>query len=684
MKPDLRTALRSRVIVGDGAMGTYLHQLGVPVGISHEELNLTSPEIVGDVHRQYIDAGAEAVETNTYSAQRWKLEKYGLGGRAEDINAAAAAVARKAAAGRAWVLGAVGPFRTGPGRAAPGASIRRRDYEEQLGALIGAGVDGLILETFYDLEELSMVLRLARKRSDLPVICQFAVEDPARTPDGVPLAEAFRRLIGEGADAVGLNCRGGPSAMIRAFAELPPLGAPYSVFPNAGLPDYVDGRIVFSAPPEYFGETARTFADLGVRLIGGCCGTTPAHIAAVARALKGYAPAEGLAATGPDAERADTPADAAARAAADASRTKPRAVENMPEAKSAPAVTFRIAKAADEDAADASARDAAQAAEPAGRGPDGREPAGREPTLVELVRRRHTVIVELDPPRDLDLTRFMAGAAALKDARADALTMADNSLAVSRMSNMAAGVLVKERVGIRPLVHIACRDRNLIGTQSHMLGLHALGIDHVLAVTGDPARFGDLPGASSVYDMTSFDIIRMIKQLNEGISFSGKPLRHRARFVVGAAFNPNVKHLDKAIRRLEKKVEAGADFIMTQPVYDPKLIERIADETRHIPVPVFIGIMPLASGRNAEFLHNEVPGIQLSDRVRERMRGLEGEEGRREGLAIARELLDAAMERFNGIYLITPFMLYEMTAELTRYVRRKADARTPAAGGANA
>jgi len=663
MKTDLRTALRSRVIVGDGAMGTYLHQLGVPVGISHEELNLSSPDVVGDVHRRYIEAGAEAVETNTYSAQRWKLEKYGLGEKAEEINAAGAAVARKAAAGRAWVLGAIGPFRTGPGRAVPGSSVRRRDYEEQIGALIGAGVDGLILETFYDLEELSMVLRLVRKRSDLPVVCQFAVEDPARTPDGVPLAEAFRRLAGEGADVVGLNCRGGPSAMIRAFAELPRLDAPFSVFPNAGLPDYVDGRIVFSAPPEYFGETARTFADLGVRLIGGCCGTTPEHIAAVARALRGYAPARLPAEGGPAAEPADSRADAGRAEAA---------------GKSAPAAVVRIT------GEPAGAGGAPIGGSQAGNAPVGGVPAGGEPTLVELVRRRPTVIVELDPPRDLDLSRFMAGAAALKEAQADALTMADNSLAVSRMSNMAVGALVKERIGIRPLVHIACRDRNLIGTQSHMMGLHALGIDHVLAVTGDPARFGDLPGSSSVYDMTSFEIIRMIKQLNEGISFSGKPLRQRARFVVGAAFNPNVKYLDKAIRRLEKKVEAGADFIMTQPVYDPRLIERIADETRHIPVPIFIGIMPLASGRNAEFLHNEVPGIQLSDRVRERMRGLEGDDGRREGLAIARELLDAAMERFNGIYLITPFMLYEMTVELTRYVCRKAAAKAPFAGGANA
>ena len=232
------------------------------------------------------------------------------------------------------------------------------------------------------------------------------------------------------------------------------------------------------------------------------------------------------------------------------------------------------------------------------------------------MKQRKTVIVELDPPRDLDIEKFMQGSKALQEAHVDAITMADNSLAVTRMSNLALGYLVQERLGARPLIHIACRDRNMIGTQSHLMGLHALGIDHVLAVTGDPAKFGDLPGSSSVYDLTSFEIIRMIKQLNEGIAFSGKPLKQKANFVVGAAFNPNVKHLDKAVQRLERKIEAGADYIMTQPVYDAKLIEQIYEATKHLKIPIFIGIAPLASGGNAEYLHNEVPGIRLSDEVR--------------------------------------------------------------------
>ena len=299
-------------------------------------------------------------------------------------------------------------------------------------------------------------------------------------------------------------------------------------------------------------------------------------------------------------------------------------------------------------------------------------PAGK-PSLLDIVKQRKTVIVELDPPRDLDIEKFMQGSKALQDAHVDAITMADNSLAVTRMSNLALGYLVQERLSARPLIHIACRDRNMIGTQSHLMGLHALGIDHVLAVTGDPAKFGDLPGSSSVYDLTSFEIIRMIKQLNEGIAFSGKPLKQKANFVVGAAFNPNVKHLDKAVQRLERKIEAGADYIMTQPVYDAKLIEQIYEATKHLNIPIFIGIAPLASGGNAEYLHNEVPGIQLSDEVRDRMNGLKGEAGRAMGVEIAKELLDAAMPYFNGIYLMTPFLAYEMCVDLTKYVWEKSN-----------
>lgn len=617
MKPDLRALLAEKPRVGDGAMGTYLYQLGFPVGVSYEEFNLLKPGVIADVHRRYVDAGAEVIETNTFSAQHGKLSKYGLEKKTEAINAAGVAIARQAAGDRACVVGAIGAIRAGRRKNVRTANIKR-DFEEQIGALLAEKPDGLLLETFFDLEELSLALSLIRSRSDIPVICQFAVEDTFRTHDGVPLAEAFRRLKAEGADVIGFNCRSGPNAILRAMETIPrDLGAPLSVFPNAGIADYVDGKVEYKATPEYFAQSALRFADLGSRLIGGCCGTTPEHIRAIAEALRDYAPGKAAASAGIRTQSAE----------------------------------------------------AAPAAVPPEEGRVGAR--AQEPTLVDLVRKRHTVIVELDPPRDLDIERFLQGARALKEAGADAITMADNSLAVTRMSNMALGALIKEKIGIRPLAHIACRDRNLIGTQSHMMGFDALGIDHVLAVTGDPAKFGDLPGSSSVYDLTSFEIIRMIKQLNEGVAFSGKPLKQKAKFIVGAAFNPNVRHLDKAVQRLERKIASGADYIMTQPVYDAALIERIADATRHLDVPIFIGVMPLASGRNAEYLHNEVPGIQLSDEVRRRMSGLEGPAGRAEGVAIARELLDAAMPHFNGIYLITPFMFYEMTASLTEYVAQR-------------
>jgi methionine synthase I (cobalamin-dependent)/5,10-methylenetetrahydrofolate reductase len=620
MKPDLREALKTRILTGDGAMGTYLYQMGFPVGVSYEEFNLLRPNVIEDVHRRYYEAGARIIETNTFSANYESLSRYGLDSDVEAINKAGVQIARSAVGSDAYVVGAVGSIRAGKRKNIRSKQLTQ-SFHRQIDALLSAGVDGLLLETFYDLEEVLLALRLIRKVSDIPVICQFAVEKEAVTQDGHPLGTAFETLRQEGADVVGFNCRSGPNGIMRAIDSInAEVKLPLSVFPNAGIPDYVDGKYMFTASPEYFAESARKFADRGARIVGGCCGTTPEHIAAIAAALNGYVP-------------------------------QPVELDQHQSNKSAPAVTIAEASAQEE---------AIQAAE-----------VIREPSIVDLVKQRHTVIVELDPPRDLDIRKFMDGAKALKNSKADAVTMADNSLAVTRMSNIALAALVQQQVGIRPLVHIACRDRNLVGTQSHMMGLDALGIDHVLAVTGDPARFGDLPDSSSVYDLTSFEMIRMIKQLNEGVAFSGKPLKQKAKFITGAAFNPNVKYLDKAVERLKRKIVSGADYIMTQPIYDKELIIRVAEAVKDIPVPVFIGIMPLASGRNAEYLHNEVPGIQLSSEVRKRMAGLEGEVGRAEGVQIAKELLDTALQYFNGIYLITPFMFYDMTVQLTDYVWRK-------------
>lgn len=613
MRQSFREALKSGVLIGDGALGTYLYQLGFPVGISYEELNLTRPEVILDVHRRYVEAGATLIETNTYTATADKLLKFGLEAEVEAINRAAVKLAKQAAGDKAYVAGVVGSIRAAKRRGLSGDFVRAQ-FVQQIDILIDEQVDVLLLETFFEYEEISIALDYIRSISDIPVICQFAIDESGQTLDGVPVAEAFDKLKEKGADVVGLNCRTGPlglTKLMQTLQDVRPM--PMSVFPNAGTADFVDGTYSYTATPEYFGQCARTFAQLGAHIIGGCCGTTPEHVASIARALKGFDPSA--------------------------------VAEVIPSSSTTPSTNPDVSNTP------------IQHADNEG-----------QPSLVELVKERHVVIVELDPPRDLTIERFMKGAEALHEAGADAVTLADNSLAVTRMSNMALGALMKERHGIRPLIHIACRDRNLIGTQSHMMGLDALGIDHVLAVTGDPAKFGDLPGSSSVYDVSSFDMIRMIKKMNEGISFSGKAFKQPSRFVVGAAFNPNVKHLDKAIQRLEKKIEAGADYIMTQPVYDVALIREIAEKTKHISVPIFIGIMPLASGRNAEYLHNEVPGIQLSDAVRAQMAGLEGEEGRAAGTAIAKTLLDEAVKHFNGIYLITPFLFYEMSVELTQYV----------------
>lgn len=633
MKPDLRNVLKTQILTGDGAMGTYLYQQGFPIGTSYEELNLTNPDVIYDVHRRYYDAGARMIESNTFSANIENLSRYGLEDQVEAINRAGISIAKRAAGAEAYVVGAVGSIRAGKRQNLPVSRIDAA-FRQQIGALLEAEADGIMLETFYDLEEILIALRIVRQQSDLPVICQFSVED-GRMRDGATIGEAFQAVRDAGADVIGFNCRSGPHGILNALGQVPDsIQVPMSVYPNAGIPDYVDGKYMYMATPDYFADRARKFADLGARIIGGCCGTTPEHIAAIAEALQGYMPQS------PDRTELPQSRESAGRTGVPAS------------AKTA----GRGLAVVDGGAAEGGA-------------------GQQQSTIIDLVRKRTTVIIELDPPRDLDIDKFMAGAARLHAAGADAVTLADNSLAVTRMSNMALGYLIKDKLGVRPLVHIACRDRNLIGTQSHMMGLDALGIDHVLAVTGDPARFGDLPDSSSVYDLTSFEIIRMIKQLNEGIAFSGKPLKQKAKFIVGAAFNPNVRHLDKMVRRLERKVEAGADYIMTQPVYDPELIIRIHEATRHIEVPIFIGIMPLASGRNAEYLHNEVPGIQLSDPVRARMAGLEGEEGRKVGVEIAKELLDTAIGLFNGIYLITPFLLYEMTAQLTEYILQQTPAQ---------
>ncbi|RKD23048.1 bifunctional homocysteine S-methyltransferase/methylenetetrahydrofolate reductase [Ammoniphilus oxalaticus] len=607
MKDHLLQYIQKNILIGDGAMGTLLHGYGVPVGACGEEWNLTRPDLIREIHASYLAAGATLIETNTYGANRETLSKYGLEDQVEAINRAAVQLAREAIGDEAYIVGAVGGILGGRKTNFDREKLQYA-YDEQINSLLKESLDGIMLETFCNVEEAIIAIEAIKRVSSIPVLCQLSVQDLTRTLDGYPLDEAFGRLLEAGASVVGLNCYNGPANLIRSFEKLNlPEGTLLSAYPNAGLPAYVDGKYEYESSPEYFAESAEKLVELGIRIIGGCCGTTPEHISAVAKRLKGKEPQRVQV-----NERALRP---------------DRVVIPYPEISS-------------------------------------------EKTIPQLARERTTVIVELDPPRELDFEPFLDGAAALKEAGVDAITMADNSLAMTRMSNMALGAIVKEKIGVRPLVHMTCRDRNSIGQQSHLMGLHALGIDHLLAITGDPTRCGDLPGASSVYDMTSFELIRMIKQLNEGIGFSGRELKKRSTFTVATAFNPNTRHLHKAVERLEKKLEAGADYIMSQPLYDHDQFAQVAEATAHLDAPMFVGIMPLTGHRNAEFLHNEVPGIQLSDEVRSRMAKFEGDDARKQGVEIALELLETAQRYFNGIYLITPFMRYEMTVELALQAKK--------------
>ncbi|MFD0829865.1 bifunctional homocysteine S-methyltransferase/methylenetetrahydrofolate reductase [Neobacillus sp. M.A.Huq-85] len=602
--------LKNQILIADGAMGTLLYSFGKDS--CFEELNLSHPEQIQRIHKAYVEAGADVIQTNTYAANYLKLVRYGLEDSVKEINSAAVYNAKLAAGQGAYVLGTIGGNR---GIKPDSITIEelKRSFREQLYCLLLEGVDGLLLETFYDLEELETVLTIARKETKLPIIAQVSLQEPGILQDRTPVNDALRRLEGLGADVIGLNCRLGPHHMLLALEQIElPEHAFLSAYPNASLPAYTDGKFHYEGDADYFRKSAQAFRNEGVRLLGGCCGTTPEHIKAFASELKNAVPI----------------------------------VEKV--------VKLKPKKITIDD----------------------RTPEREYPPLEKVVKERPSVIVELDPPRKLDsITKFFEGAMALKKAGIDAITLADNSLATVRIANEALGYRVKTELGMRPLIHLSCRDRNIIGLQSHLMGLHTLGMNDVLAITGDPARVGDFPGASSVYDVSSFELIQMIKQLNEGLSFSGKDLGQKTDFSIAAAFNPNVRTLEKAVKRLEKKIEYGADYFITQPVFSEEKLIEVYENTKHLSAPIYIGLMPLTSSKNAEFLHNEVPGIKIADSIRDRMARLndQPQQAVREGIEITKSLIDTALDLFNGIYLITPFLRYEITAELAAYTNQRAN-----------
>ncbi|MEP6708995.1 MAG: bifunctional homocysteine S-methyltransferase/methylenetetrahydrofolate reductase [Verrucomicrobiota bacterium] len=604
---NLLDELETRIVCGDGAIGTLLLDQGVPIERCFEELSVSEPDSIQKIHEEYIAAGARVIETNSFGANAVRLERFGFENRVAEINSAAARLASQCARGKnVYVAGSVGPLGVASDEAEARGINREAAFSEQISGLLNGGVELIFFETFMDFDELAIGLRAKQALSDLPAICSLACGPEGRLPSGLTLVDAFQKLRDSGAQIMGVNCMNGPHAMVQLLERVP-CNYLLSAYPNAGYPKYHEGRFIYHTAPDYFAKSAREMVAEGARLIGGCCGTNPRHIAAISAAIADLKPV----------------------------RTK------MVRIIAEPAPALPLKRSADTEIS----------------------------LLDRIAQGRRVIICELDPPKTLALEKYFAGAQALVRAGCDAITLADNSLAILRVSNLAIGAILKERFGITSLLHVSCRDRNVLGLQSELLGMAAMGIRHVLPLTGDPAKVGDHPGAASVYDVNSVQLIGIIKRMNEGFNQAGKSIKTPTQFVIGCTFNPNARILDGQLARLERKVAAGAQFVMTQPVFDVRLVEEMERRTRDIGVPIFTGVWPLVSGRQAEFLHNEVPGIIVPEEVRKRMAKADAETGRACGLQLAKEITQAALDRFPGVYLITPFLQYAMTVELAEFAR---------------
>jgi homocysteine S-methyltransferase len=617
---ELLARLHEEVVIGDGALGTMISERGIGRETNYEHLNLTHPEFIQDIHAAYLDAGAQVLETNTFGANRTKLEQFKFASDVAAINGAAVALARKVAGEKAFVAGSVGPLveQAGHHECEPLSADQVREiFREQITALADAGADLLILETFTDLQQLLLALEVAKAATDLPTICEMAFHERGHTYAGVHVSTAIDALTRAGADVIGANCGRGVRCVMAAVEAMTGSGsALVSAYPNAGLPEYRDGRYLFGAPLPYLAESAARMAEGGVNLVGGCCGTTPEYIRRIAERIGGR-------------------------------KVGLRALVRVPAEPPRPEDT-----------------PATQLGPPAGSILDGLEAPAAGP-------KKPLVVVEIDPPRDLRYEAVVRRCQQLRDMGVDAITMADNPVATLHMGNMALAQIVQREADVPVIVHLTCRDHNLLGLQSLLLAAHVMGLHHLLALTGDPARVGDQPGATSVYDLNSFGLVELISKFNSGVNNAGMPLGRRTRFAVAVAFNPNGRNLPGQVARLRKKFNCGAHFAMTQPIYDAERFDQMLVATAHLGKPILVGSMPLLSERNAEFLHNEVPGISLTEEVRYRMKGLSGPEGRKMGLRICRELIDHMVGRADGFYIVPSQIRTEMAVELVSHLHER-------------
>lgn len=631
-------ALAERVLLADGGVGTLLYQrVGGPRG-NLDALNLTQPQVVEQVHLDYIRAGAELIETNTFGANAFRLAEYGLEGEVWRINLQGAKLARNAreVAGRpVFVAGSVGPS----GR--PLETLGRRGraqvrdaFLRQMEALLAGGVDLFMIETMLDVEELELAVEAARSLARLPLVAQITFS--GGTEPVAPLqTEAFTRLVerlGDLApDVAGINCGSGPGPVLEALAQLGGIrarGLPLSALPNAGLPTRVDGRILYGASPGYLASLVEPMLRLGVRLVGGCCGTTPEHVAAMRARLDELQP------LGPPAEGTPPP-DAAWSVVSVEVRPRPA--------------------------------------------PQGRPVSGGVSPVMEALGRGDLISVELDPPRGVQVEKLLANARILREAGVTCFNVADSPMARVRMASLASARMILEATELPTIIHFTTRDRNLMGIQADLLGAHALGIRHVLALTGDPPTVGNYSHASAVYDVDSIGLARILQRLNQGHDLAGNPIGEPTSFTVAVALSPNAPDPELEARRFREKLEAGADFVMTQPLYELAPLEAMLDRIGGCPLPLVLGVMPLQSHKHAEYLHNEVPGIRIPRRVREAM-ARAGEDGARVGLEIAAQVLEEARGLIQGCYIVPSFGRVEQAAGLVRELRKQAAWAAPTPG----
>jgi homocysteine S-methyltransferase len=611
-------AIREAPLVADGAMGTQVYAQGVLLTNSYDELCLSRPELIKRIHLEYLRAGAQLIESNTFGANRFRLLRHGFADRVKQMNAAGIALAAAAvqeSGQSAFVAGAVGPSGLNM-KGLPSeekAAVRAAFVEQIEGMLSGTARPDLIaIETMRHPEEVQLALSAVKSTCDLPTMVMVSYDAFGTMADGTTPERMAELLMLWGADVIGINCADGPATVYENIEKMRHVGLPLVAMPNAGIPRRLDGRMVYMATPEYFGVYAKRLIKLGVRVVGGCCGTTPEHIRELVGAVK-------------------------MRAASGASQ----AADTVTSSGSIEAGTLTPAPGVEPSAIEDKSR------------------------LGARLKKRFVASVEVNPPAHLSLQKTLESVRMLKSAGIDAINIADGPRASARMSNLAMAVRVEQAVGIESILHVCCRDRNILGLISHVLGAHELGLRNLVVITGDPPKMGDYPACTPVYDMDSVGLLRMIRGFNLGRDPGGKAFGGATKFLLATGAEPAAMDYEGELSKLRRKIEAGAEFVMTQPVYDPAVLDRFLDDIRGFDVPVMVGLCPLVSFRNAEFLHNEVPGMRIPDAVRERMRKITAkEEARREGVKIAREMLAAVRDRIAGAYIMPQLGFYESAVEV--------------------